>query len=602
MVLFLRRLSPFLDGATRKRLAAAALLATVAAVLEAVGLALVLPLMQSITAASTNGPPPAASKYLSPWFDHPTSTEVAAILGAAVFVLFIVKGILAVGVLRWNLGTILRAEALMAERLLSAYLNAPWTFHLAHNSAELQRTVQDSVRRVFQDGLVGILGAFSDIVILLAILVVLLVLEPVVAVFAVLFFLGVALGYQSLIHGRIQAAAVATHEDTMEAFLFVQQSLVAAKEIGLLDRSQYFSSRLGAAKLRLSKGQRTLLLLNQLPRYYLEVALICGVGLLSVLLYSTTSPVNATGALVLFLAAGFRLLPSLNRVIVAVNMARAGKPALSQILEDFDATATSRTNGATRPIHFETLSLRQVVFRYPGATTSALNGVSMAIRRGQSVGLVGASGAGKSTLADVILGLLHPDSGEMTLDGAPFEELRRSWQRSVGYVPQQVGLLDDTLRANIAFGIAPGDIDEPSITRAITMSELNELVHSLPHGLDSLIGEAGMRLSGGQRQRIGIARALYTAPAVLVLDEATSALDSATEARIAHTLNLLKGELTLVIIAHRLSTIRACDQIYLLQHGRIIGSGDFTSLERSNEQFANLVRLGNVVQSDPDTL
>lgn len=554
-----------------------------------------LPLMESITAAASNKPAPSIGRYLSPALHDPTAASLAAFLGTAVFVLFVVKGILAVGVLRWNLGTVLNSEARMAERLLSAYLTAPWLFHLERNSAELQRTVQDSVRRVFEDGLVGVLGAFADLVILLAVTIVLIILEPTVAVFAILFFSSVGLGYQQLIHGRIRSAALATHDETMQAYVLVQQSLSASKEIALGGKADYFSTRLRDAKLRLSRGQRTLLLSNQLPRYYLEIALLCGVGLLSVILYATSSPSGAAGALALFLAAGFRLLPSLNRIIVATNLARAGKPALSQIINDLVQTrGPEETGGDLTAFSFQELELAHVTFRYPQRSVPALVDVSARILRGESVALVGSSGAGKSTLADVILGLLIPEAGEVRIDGKPLQLIRTSWQRSVGYVPQQVALLDDTLKANIAFGLAPEKVDMYAVTNAVQMSELEDLVESLQAGLDTVIGEGGARLSGGQRQRVGIARALYNSPTTLVLDEATSALDSATESRIAHTLNALKGGLTMITIAHRLSTVRDCDRIYLLRQGRIVASGSFETLERTNSEFAELIRLGSL--------
>jgi ATP-binding cassette, subfamily B, bacterial PglK len=244
---------------------------------------------------------------------------------------------------------------------------------------------------------------------------------------------------------------------------------------------------------------------------------------------------------------------------------------------------------ASIPMQFVNVS-----FRYPGRDRNAVSGLNFTVRSGESIGIVGASGAGKSTLLDLMLGLLHPDTGEITAFGQPLDEVLARWRSSLGYVPQTIFLLDDTLEANIRLGLSTGMSDE-RLAAAISTAGLDELIRQLPRGLATRVGEHGSRLSGGQRQRVGLARALYADPAVLLLDEATSALDNETEREVSRALQALHGRVTTVIIAHRLSTVKACDRILFLSEGRIAGEGGFMHLKATNPQFARLVALGSLL-------
>jgi ABC-type bacteriocin/lantibiotic exporter with double-glycine peptidase domain len=270
----------------------------------------------------------------------------------------------------------------------------------------------------------------------------------------------------------------------------------------------------------------------------------------------------------------FRLLPSVNRLVVNAQNLRYMEPAVNVIAAEL-ACATGRPpNDDLRRANFNSrLELRDICFRYPQISTNALQDVSLTIPRGKSVGFIGESGAGKSTLVDVILGLLEPTGGKILLDGNSIACDLRAWQNLIGYVPQSIYLSDDTLRRNIAFGKTDEEIDETKLVNAIRSAQLAPFVASLPAGLDTFVGERGVRLSGGQRQRIGIARALYHEPEVLVLDEATSALDTETESGVMACVNALQGEKTLIIVAHRMTTVAKCDLLYRLRDGRIVDSG-----------------------------
>jgi len=240
------------------------------------------------------------------------------------------------------------------------------------------------------------------------------------------------------------------------------------------------------------------------------------------------------------------------------------------------ALPTQLNEASSRSKKFQsTINLSEISFSYQNAPMPALQGVSLVVKRGEAVGLVGPSGSGKSTLVDVLLGLLAPQSGEVNVDGKNIQDNLRSWQNQIGYVPQSIFLIDDSLRNNVAFGVSKSEIDEQAVRAAIRSAQLEEFVATLPNGLDTVVGERGVRLSGGQRQRIGIARALYHNPSVLVLDEATSSLDTETEHGVMQAVQALQGDKTVIIVAHRLSTVEYCDRLYRLEDSRIVDEGSF---------------------------
>jgi ABC-type multidrug transport system fused ATPase/permease subunit len=260
-----------------------------------------------------------------------------------------------------------------------------------------------------------------------------------------------------------------------------------------------------------------------------------------------------------------------NRLLNAVQSLRFGVPIIDSLAEEVKLEVPPPAPQRGQRTEFTTeIRLNDVRFTYPDAPSPALDAMSITIRRGESVGFVGPSGAGKSTLVDVILGLLAPAAGEVTVDGHDIRANLRGWQDQIGYVPQTIYLNDDTLRRNIAFGLADDVIDDGAVERAMASAQLTDFVRSLPDGVETVVGERGVRLSGGQRQRIGIARALYHDPAVLVLDEATSALDTTTESAVMDAVRALHGTKTILIVAHRLSTVEGCDRLYRLENGHVV--------------------------------
>jgi ABC-type multidrug transport system fused ATPase/permease subunit len=269
------------------------------------------------------------------------------------------------------------------------------------------------------------------------------------------------------------------------------------------------------------------------------------------------------------------MIPSVNRIMSALVNIRSAEPVVNLLyneLSSFDANAIVQDLEKSK-FELEEIEVNKLSFHYKGAKDLAVNNINFNIKRGMSVGFIGTSGSGKSTLIDLLLGLLDCNSGEIKINGFDIKEIKRSWQNIIGYVPQSIYLTDDSLKNNIAFGLTDEEINEKQLRQAIQAAQLDEFVNSLPEGLNTYVGERGVRLSGGQRQRIGIARALYHNPQVLVLDEATSALDSKTEQGVIDAVNILKGNKTLIIVAHRLSTINSCDILYRLENGVIVQQG-----------------------------
>ena len=314
----------------------------------------------------------------------------------------------------------------------------------------------------------------------------------------------------------------------------------------------------------------------------IEILAIVGLVVMALVLVGLERPIEtALPVLGMMAAAAFRLIPSFSRILNATQTIRFGWPSVQVLEKELNVRETASMSlgeeeGNQEPLTFENeISLSGISYRYPQSDKSSLEDISIRISRGASIGVVGESGSGKSTLVDVMLGLLDPQKGHVALDGKDIRTNLRSWQERIGYVPQEIYLTDDSLRNNIAFGVPVASIDEDRVWKALRSAQLEEFTNELPEGLDTAMGERGVRLSGGQRQRVGIARALYHDPTVLVLDEATSSLDEKTEEGSMEAVRSFKGEKTFVIVAHRLSTVKYCDVLHRMEEGKIVSSGSY---------------------------
>ena len=372
----------------------------------------------------------------------------------------------------------------------------------------------------------------------------------------------------------------------------IQEALASYREITVLDRRALYVDRVQALRWQAAKSAADRNFIAMFPKYIFEAALVIGGFVLTLVLFATQEAVQAVGTLALFLAAGNRVMPSMLRLQSASLGLRSGAATASatfKLAEDLGnpldtlssnphAQAIRERLAAGHPDFEPSIIVSDVTVTYPGAAEPALRSASLQVPAGKSAALVGPTGAGKSTLADVILGVAMPDSGTVTLGGMTPSEASRRWPGAISYVTQVVALADGTIRDNVALGLPMEAIDDQLVWEALTRAHLAEFLTSERDGLDTVVGEAGVRLSGGQRQRLGIARALYSKPKLIVLDEATSALDAETEAAITQTLRDLEGEVTMVIVAHRLSTVQHADSVTYLDRGMIIAQGTFSEV------------------------
>ncbi len=463
-------------------------------------------------------------------------------------------------------------QARLSQDLFSVYLHQPYTFHLQRNSAQLIRNVINEVNLFTFNGILPGMMLFTESLVLIGLCSLLLFVEPLGSLFVVSILGAAAWGFHRFTCRRIEGWGEARQYHEGLRIQHLQQGLGGAKDVKLLGRENQFLEQYRIHNSRSALVGQFQTTLQQLPRLWLELLSVTGLAILVITMLAQNRLLESIlPALGLFTAAAFRIMPSVNRVLSGVQSLRYGLPVIDVVHAELNLVMPKVVFSSKLITPFrEVIEISQISYTYPASAEAALKDISLTIQRGESVGFIGTSGAGKSTLVDILLGLLTPDTGKVRVDGQDIQTNLRNWQDQIGYVPQSIFLTDDTLRSNVAFGLPTDQIDEAAIWRAIYSAQLEQFVKELPLGLDTLVGERGVRLSGGQRQRIGIARALYHDPAVLVLDEASSALDTATESAVMDAVRALHGHKTLIIVAHRLSTVEHCDRLFRLERGKLV--------------------------------
>ncbi len=544
----------------------------------------------AVTVVQSQPPPPSVITLAeAAGMEGLTSQQIMVALAAIAAVVLLTKSVASSYLTRRVLVFLANRQALVSARLTKALLERPLTFLQRRSSQETAYAlIQGAGQATFQ-----ILGQFTiavtETTLLVVLSIALLLLDPWVTLGSIAFFAIVALALQRAMGGwaaRLGREGAAADITSLNA---VQEALASYREVSVANRRALYVERIQVLRWQAAKVAADMMFVGMLPKYVFEAALVIGGFALAGALFATQTAVTAVGTLALFLAAGSRVTPSLLRLQGAALGLRssAGNAGptfalaedLNHPLETLDTSAESANIRAAIAGGFPglraSIHLNQATFTYPGAAEPAVVAASISVSPGQSLALVGSSGAGKSTLADLILGVLQPDSGTVTIGGeAPTAACER-WPGGIGYVPQEVVLANSTVRENVALGLPLDSIDDDLVWTALTRAHLSDYLFSQRVGLDTAIGEGGVKLSGGQRQRLGIARALYSRPKLLVLDEATSALDAETEAAISATIRELEGDVTTVIVAHRLSTVRHADILVYLERGRLVGMGTF---------------------------
>lgn len=471
----------------------------------------------------------------------------------------------------------------LSRRLFTLYLRQPYQFHLQRNSSELIRNIVNEVGYFLSTGLSSAMILITESLVLIGIVILLIAIEPVGALGLFLMFGLIGFGFQKLTRNRISRWGSIRQSHVGLYIKQVQQGLGGVKDVLLLGRESDFLEQYDSHYTAQAHANLKMSFLQALPRLGLELIAVASLtALVIVMLAQGRTTDSIISVLALFGAAAFRLLPSVGKILSAAQSVRFGESVLEMLKTELQLEIPPHQPEEMQLAMSGNVVLQNVTFIYNGTTNPSLDDVSLTIHKGETVGLIGPSGSGKSTLVDVILGLLHPSSGDLFLDGQSIQNNLRSWQNQIGYVPQAIFLSDDTLRRNIAFGLADQKIDNSAVARAVKSARLSEFIESLPDGLETIVGERGVRLSGGQRQRIGIARALYHNPQVIVLDEATSALDGITESEVMDAIDALKGSKTVVIVAHRLSTVENCDRIFRMEAGKLVETGTPTEILRKS--------------------
>lgn len=484
----------------------------------------------------------------------------------------------------------LMREYSLAKRLVEGYLHQPYSWFLSKHSAELGKTILSEVSIVIGTGLTPLMLLIVQSSVAFVMLLLLIIVDPPLALgVGVVLGLGYA-GIFATVRGWLKRLGQLCIQANRERFRAVSEAFGAAKEVKVGGLEWAYIQRFAKPAEIWAKGQATATVIEQLPRFALE-ALAFG-GMMLVVLYLMAKNGGFAAAMpiiVLYAFAGYRLMPALQQIYGAITLLRFASPAIDSLHKDLHSLqAVNTQDELIAPLSLShAIELKQVSYHYPNAVQPALKDITIKILAHNTVGFVGVTGSGKTTAVDMTLGLLEPQKGYISVDGQAITAAnRRQWQRAIGYVPQRIFLTDDSVAANIAFGVNVGDIDQDAVERAAKIANLHEFISKeLPQGYGTIVGENGVRLSGGQRQRIGIARALYHNPQVLILDEATSALDTLTEQAVMGALNNLGHNITIIQIAHRLSTVRQCDQIYLLDQGEVKAQGTFEELTETSKQF-----------------
>lgn len=570
----LKKINYVLDRRQKLNLLFLLLIIFVGAFVELLGVSSILPVVNVATSPETIE----QTWYLS-WLKQILGLQDAGqmliVLSVILIIIYIFKNIYVTMMYNMQYSFIFGNQKKLAVKLMDCYMHQDYLFHVSKNVAELQRNVTSDVNGFFTVVL-NFLQFLAEISVCI-VLVLYLLMQDFVTTMAVAILLFVFVGlFAGLFKKILGEKGRKNREVNVQVTKWILQSFSGIKEIKVINAEDFFIYNYNKYYSQFATLQRQQSMLTFVPRPVMETVCICGL-LIAVILKLTIDSSDIASfipTLSVFAIAAFRMLPSFNRITGYLGGIMFSKPSIDAIYQDLKEVEqlqrhreSIEKNDENMPLT-KLIQMNQVSFKYPESDKWILKNADIEIKKNSSVAFVGASGAGKTTAADLILGLLEPTEGRILVDGTDIRTNMAAWHEKIGYIPQTIYLMDDTIRANIAFGIDEADINEAGIYNAIKEAQLDEFIAQLPDGIETEIGDRGVKLSGGQRQRIGIARALYRNPEVLVLDEATSALDNDTEKEVMEAIDSLHGTRTLIVIAHRLSTIQNCDEIYEVGNGK----------------------------------
>lgn len=552
------------------------------ALFETLGIGLIIPFVGIVTK-------PAIIKensilaFIYEFFNFHSTTSFIIFSVVVLLLIFVLKNSYILLYQYMQSRLILNQQVKISQSLFQEYLTKPYTFHLQRNTAELLRNVNGEVPRVLQGIIMSGFQLLTELLVIICIFVLLLYTAPIATMTAFFLLGGSVFLFFKIFRKKINELGKEQQLVSGMMIKWVNQGLGASKEVKVSGKERFFVNAYTKQSHINANVSCNRMMLDQIPRLFIETLLVSIVLItMLIIIVQGTNTTSIVQTMALFAMAAFRLMPSINRVIAMSTNIRFSIPALSVVYADLftnreenpnidsNLDLVSKFSNGSERTFIDSITLNEVSFRYPNQKEFSIKDISLNIPIGQSVAFIGESGAGKTTLVDIILGLFRPDKGSVQVDGKNLHDLKTLWQQKIGYIPQSIFLSDDSIRANVAFGISRDQIDDKAVWEALEQAQLKEFVEALPEKLDTSVGERGVRLSGGQRQRIGIARALYHKPEIMFMDEATSALDNETEKEIMKAIDGLKGEKTLIIIAHRLTTIENCDLVFKINNGRLI--------------------------------
>lgn len=570
-----KKINYVLDRRQKTNLSVLLVIILIGAFVELLGVSAIMPLIDVAMEPGTIG-----EKWYFVLISKNTgitdANQMIVLLAFVLIAIYILKNIYVTMMYSLQYRFIFNNQQRLSVRMMKSYMQQDYLFHVSRNVAEFQRNIVNDVNGFYTVTLNALqfLAEFSVSVVLVAFLLV----QDWVSTLAVASLLFLFMGFFTIFFRKV---LVRIGEESRLANVSVTKWLLQAfsgvKEIKVANKERFFIANYDRSYRDCARIQRQQSMLTYLPKPVMETVCICSlmIAMIIKIVVVKSDITSFVTTLSVFAVAAFRMLPSFNKITGYISGMMFNKPSIDAVyndlreIEQLMARRTADHEDTVKVKLGTAIRLDRVSFRYPKAEKWILKNASLEISKNTSVALIGASGAGKTTAADLILGILEPQEGAVMIDGTDIRRCMTSWHEDVGYIPQTIYLMDDSIRANIAFGIPEAEIDDDAVEKALQEAQLDRFVHTLPEGAGTVIGDRGVKLSGGQRQRIGIARALYNDPEVLILDEATSALDNDTEAAIMESINRLHGKKTLVIIAHRLQTIEKCDMVFRVESGKI---------------------------------
>ena len=579
MVKILKKMNRLLDGKQKRLMVLIVFLMLIGGILESLSISVVIPVIEVLLdpdAVMNN-------KYMAALYNglHLQSiTQFTIVMMLALIGAFVLKNLFLFLQSIVQLRFVYTNQFATSRKMMINYMNRPYEYYLNADTAVIQRSITSDVNNMY--GLIlSLLQLISEAVVFACLVAVLLVVDAMMILTIAALLLIVLLLIKIVIKPIMVKAGQENQDFYSGLFKWIEQSVMGIKEIKIANKEQYFINEYAKCGFGYVNAVQRYNLFNSTPRLLIETVCIAGLVLymLAVMLRGA-SVTEMLPQLTTFGLAAMRLIPSANRInnhLTSISYFEPFFMGVSDNLQEdihddgtvYDVEAYTHAKEVTKMDVKKEITLQDITYKYPNSEALIFDHADMSIPIGSAVGIVGTSGSGKTTIVDVMLGLLNLQTGSILADGVDVQTNYEGWLKNIGYIPQTIFMIDSTIRKNVAFGIADEDIDDNRVWEVLKEAQLDEFVRTLPDGLDTGIGERGIRISGGQRQRIGIARALYEDPEVLVLDEATSALDNDTEAAIMESINRLHGKKTLVIIAHRLQTIEKCDMVFRVENGQI---------------------------------